>query len=310
LIDTDTASDDAIALLLACRTPGVEVVAVTIVAGNVAFQQQAENALVALEVAGTGGKVPVFLGCRRPLVAEHQPVPQVHGRDGMGDANLPPARQRPESEHAVDAIRRLAGAHPGELVVCAIGPLTNLAAALVVDPDLARLLRRVYFMGGSYRYPGNITPVATFNAWADPEAARIVVQSGVPLTLCGFGLSCQHAVFDDDDYAALERADTPEASFFIAINRTRRAFCKANQGLSGSNHPDSLTVALAIDERIAREVRDFAVDVELGGELSRGQLVVDELGVWGRKPNAAVCIRADTRRFKALLFKALGTRYA
>jgi purine nucleosidase len=306
VIDTDTASDDAIAIILACRSTRVDLQAVTIVVGNVDFDQQAENALAALEVAGAGGRVPAFLGARQPLVAEHRPVPHVHGPDGMGGANLPRARQRPEAEHAVEALRRLARQQPGELVVCAIGPLTNLALAFSVDPELPRLLRRIYFMGGSYRYPGNITPVASFNVWADPEAAQVVLRSGAAITLCGFGLSCQHAVFDDEDYAALERADTPLSRFFLVINTTRRAFCKAHQQLAGSNHPDSLTVALAIDERLARRNRDFAVEVELGGQLSRGQLVVDELGVWGRPPNATVCIEADTRRFKRMLLKALG----
>jgi purine nucleosidase len=306
LIDTDTASDDAIALVLAARTPGVEIVGVTIVGGNVDFAQQAENALVSLEVAGTGGRVPVCLGCRRPLVADARPVPHVHGADGMGDAHFPVARQRPEPEHAVDAIRRLVRAHPGELTVCAIGPLTNLAAAFTRDPELPRLIRRVYFMGGSYRYHGNISPVATFNVWADPEAARVVLRSGVSLSLIGFGLSCRYAVFDDADYTALAGVDTPQARFFEAVNRTRRAFCKTQQGLAGPNQPDSLTVAAAIDPDIITEARDFAVDVELGGELSRGQLVVDELGVWGRPPNATVCIRADAARYKRLLFGALG----
>lgn len=306
LIDTDTATDDAVALLLAARFPGVDLLAATIVAGNVAFDQQTENALIALEVAGTRGRVPVYPGCRAPLVAEPHPVTYVHGTDGMSDANLPRARQRPEAEHAVDALRRLVRANPGELVICAIGPLTNLAQALTLDPELARLIRRVYFMGGSYRYPGNITPVASYNVWADPEAAHIVLRSGVPITLCGFGLSCHHAVLDDEDYAALERADTPETRFFLAINRARRPYCKERQHLAGSNHPDSLTVALAIDERVARDVRELAVGVELAGELSRGQIVVDELGVWGRPPNASVCIEADTAAFKKLVYDALG----
>jgi purine nucleosidase len=310
VIDTDTASDDAVALLLACQAPDVDLLGVTIVAGNVDFDQQVENALVALEVAGRGGRVPVYPGARRPLVTEPRPVPQVHGRDGMGDANFPPARQRPEHEHAVDALCRLARAHAGELVLCAIGPLTNLALALTRQPDLARWLRRVYFMGGSYRYHGNITPVATFNAWADPEAARIVLHAGVPLTLVGFGLSCQAAVVTDDEYLRIEQLDTPQARFFLAVNRTRREFCKTRQRLPGPNQPDSLTIAIATDPNVAIETPEYAVEVELNGELTRGQLIVDELGVWGRPANAAVCTRADAARYKQLLFRALGAPLA
>ena len=306
IIDTDTASDDAVAIMLALRSRDVRVEALTVVGGNVDFEQQAENALYTLEVCGKSGEVPVYCGARRPLLRPvHKTVEYVHGRDGMGDSFFPKARQRPEKQHAVDAIIELANRHPGEITLAAIGPFTNVGLALSKDPSLSEKLAGIYFMGGTYMFCGNITPAATYNPWVDPEATRIMVQSGAPLTMVGFDATYRYSIFTDPDYDAVEKLGTPLADFFFKINRTRRKFCKEKQRLPGSNHPDTLTLALLMDPAVGKRMVRRAVDAETSGELTRGMLVIDELGVWGREPNMDILVEADEARFKAMVFAAL-----
>lgn len=306
IIDTDTASDDAVAILLALKSPEVRVEAVTIVGGNVDFDQQTENALYTVEVCGKAGEVPVYCGVRRPLLRPvHKTVEYVHGRDGMGDSFFPKAKQRPEKQHAVDAIIALANRYPGEITVAAIGPFTNVGMALLKDPTLSKKLAGIYFMGGTYMFCGNITPAATYNPWVDPEATRIMVQSGAPLTMVGFDSTYRYSIFTDDDYDKVEKLGTALGTFFVQINRTRRVFCKTKQHLAGSNHPDTLTLALLINAAIGKRIVRRAVKVETLGELTRGMLVIDELGVWGKEPNIDILVDADEARFKEMVFAAL-----
>ena len=305
IIDTDTASDDAVALLMALRDPSVQLEAITVVAGNVDFDQQAENALYTIEIAGRSGEVPVYCGERHPVSRRsHQTVTNVHGKDGMGDSLFPRARQRPERGKAVDAIRSIVHKYPGEVTLFAIGPFTNVAFALQ-DPAVREDLAGIYFMGGSYLFCGNITPAATYNPWVDPEAARDMIQSGVPLWMIGFDVTYRYSIFTDADYEEVTKLGTPLARFFCDINRTRRTFCKEKQRLPGSNHPDSLTLAAFLDPSvIVSSVRRYA-DVELAGELTSGMIVIDELGVWGKKPNLNICVSADEAKFKRMVLNAL-----
>ncbi len=306
IIDTDTASDDAVAILLALRSEGVRVEAITIVGGNVDFDQQTENALYTVEISGKSGEVPVYCGVRRPMLRPvHKTVEYVHGRDGMGDSFFPKAKQRPEKQHAVDAIIDLANRYPGEITLAAIGPFTNVGLALLKDPSLREKLAGIYFMGGSYMYCGNITPAATYNPWVDPEATRVMVQSSVPLTMIGFDVTCRYSIFTDADYDQVEKLGTPQEDFFVRLNRTRRIFCKEKQRLPGSNHPDTLTLALLIDPAVGRRIVKRAVDAETTGALTRGMLVIDELGVWGKEPNVDILVEADEARFKKLVFAVL-----
>jgi len=306
IIDTDTASDDAVAILLALRSEGIRVEAVTIVGGNVDFDQQTENALYTIEISGKAGEVPVYRGMQRPLLRPvHKTVEYVHGRDGMGDSFFPKAKQRPEKQHAVDAIIELADRYPGEITLAAIGPFTNVGMALLKDTTLKDKLAGIYFMGGTYMYCGNITPAATYNPWVDPEATQVMVSSGVPLTMVGFDSTCRYSVFTDADYDHVERLGTPWANFFVKLNRTRRVFCKEKQRLPGSNHPDTLTLALLIDPAVGKRLVRRAVEVETLSELTRGALVIDELGVWGKEPNVDILVDADEARFKQMVLAAL-----
>ena len=168
LIDTDTASDDAVAIIMALADPGVRVLGLTTVAGNVGLEQATQNALLTAEICGSD--VPVFAGAEKPLTRAHEHAHWFHGHDGLGDRGYPRPRRAPEREGAVDAILRLARENPG-LTLVTLGPLTNIALALEREPELAERIGRCVVMGGAPCCEGNVTPAAEYNIWVDPEAA-------------------------------------------------------------------------------------------------------------------------------------------
>lgn len=301
IVDTDTAGDDVFSLLLALRRPEAELEAITVVCGNVSFEQEIENALYTIEHAGRSGEVPVYAGCSRPLIAEWVGAEYVHGRDGMGDSSFPRALQRPEAEHAVDAILRLVDERPGELTILAQGPLTNLAAAVARDPSLPTRVRHLWVMGGGL---GNITPAAEYNFFVDPEAAKIVLAAGFPLTLFTWTVSLSHGVFSQERLARIDALDTELSRFFGQVNRKALEFELAT-GIPGSAHPDSMTCAAILDESLILSARDCFVDVETRGELTRGYSVIDPGGRRTAPPNARVVEELDTERFFELMLSVL-----
>ncbi|GAB4055520.1 nucleoside hydrolase [Spirosoma litoris] len=306
ILDSDTATDDALAILMAVTSPKLKVEAITITCGNVGFEQQTKNALYTLQVAGKKGQIPVYQGSARPLAREvFGNATYVHGSDGMSDSFFPDPEQKPEKEHAVDAIIRLVEKYPNEITIVAIGPLTNIALALLRKPSIAKQIKELYFMGGFYKFYGNVNPSATYNAWVDPEAARLVFQSGIPIRTVGFDVSVKSSVFTDEDYANVEKLGTKHADFFMKINRIRRKYCKEHQKMNGSNHPDAITVAAVIDPSIISQSVTRYVDVETRGELTVGALAIDELGVWKKAPNTTISVEADEAKFKKMVFDTL-----
>jgi purine nucleosidase len=303
LVDTDTAGDDTVALLLALKSPKIQVEAVTIVCGNVQVDQQVENALYTIEIAGKSGRVPVYPGCRTPLWRSWKTAEYVHGADGMGGSYFPEAKQRAETRHAVDAIVDLINAHPGEITLVCIAPLTNIAVALRKDPSIAQKVKQAYLMAGANQHLGNVTPAAEFNVWVDPDAAKIVYHSGLPITMVGWEICLKYAILEDDDWDRIEQLRTPEAEFFLKVNRFVRNFCVKHQRLTGSTHPDALTMAMVIDPSVVKRVQQRYVEVEITSELTRGMTVVDELGVLKRDPNIDVVYEVDAAKFKEMLFR-------
>src|SRR5258707_12652687 len=222
LIDTDTASDDADAIIMALRASDVRVAAITTVAGNVNVQQSTRNALYTVELCGAD--VPVYAGAEKPLLRRYENATWFHGRDGLGDHGYPPPRRSPGKLHAVDAIIEAVEANPG-LVIVTLAPLTNLALALAKKPDMASKVGRCVVMGGAPCCEGNVTPAAEYNIWVDPEAARIVMLSGLPVELIGWQLSRGDAVVNENDIARIQEFNTPLARFAIECNsHARRAY--------------------------------------------------------------------------------------
>ncbi len=315
LIDTDTASDDAVALIMALRSPDVSVLAITTVAGNVAVQQAARNALYTAELCGAN--VPVFLGAEKPLQREHQSAHWFHGRDGLGDHGYPAPRRAPEKQHAVDAIIATIEGNPG-LVLVTLGPLTNVALALQRKPDIATMVSRCVIMGGAPCCEGNVTPAAEYNIWCDPEAARIVLRSGLPVELVGWHLCRGEAALNLDDIKRVLSLDTPVARFGIECNSRAQEAYFEQTGEHGISLPDPVAMSVALDPTIVTEQSENYVDVETSSELTRGMTVVDRLNVAGNERNRAVWapvlergVKAkvvwtiDNARWKKALFNAL-----
>src|SRR3954468_7052444 len=315
LIDTDTASDDAVALVMALRDPAVCVLAVTVVSGNVPLPQATENALYTLELCGAAD-VPVFAGADRPLAREPAHAQWFHGDDGFGNQHSPPPKLRPQREHAVDAIVRVTRANPGiELVT--LGPLTNVALALARDPSIAGHVKRCVVMGGNPCCEGNVTPAAEYNIWCDPEAARTVFRSGMNIELIGWQLCRGDANLREPDIAHVRALDTKLAHFAIDINRTAMEANRSQSGEIGIALPDPVAMAIAIDPTIAVEKSTHHVEIECCSELTRGITVVDQLniagdarnrGVWSalkHAPTISVIWKIDIPRWKQLLYRAL-----
>lgn len=315
LIDTDTASDDAVALIMALRAPEVRVAAITMVAGNVDVQQATRNALYTIELCGAD--VPVYVGAEKPLLRAYTNATWFHGRDGLGDHDYPASRRLPEKLHAVEAIITTIEADPG-LVLVTLGPLTNVALALARKPSIATKVSRCVVMGGAPCCEGNVTPAAEYNIWVDPEAARIVMLSGIPVELIGWQLSRGEAVVNERDIELMQGFDTKLARFAIECNSHARHAYKVQTREDGICLPDPVAMCIALDPSVGTDWTEHHVEVETQGELTRGMTVVDRLNVaddernrweWalslkmGRK--AKVCWKIDNQRWKDALFSAL-----
>lgn len=305
VIDTDTASDDAVALVLALTDPRVDVRAVTVVSGNVPMEMGVQNALYTVELCGSD--VPVHAGADRPLVRDHVFAHEVHGGDGMGDSGLDLQGRTAAEGHGVDVLIDLARRHPGELTLVTLGPLTNLALALRKAPDIAGLYKKVVMMIGAADGLGNVTPAAEFNVHVDPEAADIVFRSGMPLVMVGWDVSRKDATLTRADSDALT-ARGPLGEFAMTIQRQLWEFCREVTKVDGIDMPDPITMAVAIEPEIAIEGYDRYVVVETKGRHTAGLTLVDHLGVTGKEPNVHVVLHADRDRFLEMLHSACGAR--
>ena len=298
IIDTDTASDDAVALVMALQHEDIDVRAITVVAGNVPLRQAVQNALYTVELCGK--QTPVYVGCAKPLLRELSTAEVVHGKDGMGDIGLPLAGRAPTPGHAVDQLRSVIREHAGDITLVTLGPLTNVALALLRDPELAHCVEHCYIMGGVGAGHGNVTPLAEFNIWVDPEAAKIVFESGMPITMVGWDISWKFAAFDAQQAEEIRQIGTPLARFVVDIQSTLTDFAIANTGLAGFDLPDPITMAVAIDQSIA-EFQSYRVDVTTGDGLERGITVVDVLGATGKAAQVRVATEADREAFVDML---------
>jgi purine nucleosidase len=314
LIDTDTASDDAVALIMALRAPDVKVAAITTVAGNVPVEQATRNALYVAELCASD--VPVYAGAERPLLREYVNAEWFHGKDGLGDHGYPAPQRSAQAAHAVEAIVDTVQAAPG-IVIVTLGPLTNLALALARAPGIVKNVSRCVVMGGAPCCEGNVTPAAEYNMWVDPEAARIVLRSGLPIELVGWHLCRGEAVLKPQDIDYVLAIGSPLARFAIECNSTAMEAYRVQTGESGISLPDPVAMAIALDPAICTSASAHHVDVEVNSELTRGMTVVDRLGVaddtrnrgvWeavvGRVPKVRVCWEIDVARWKSALYSS------
>lgn len=303
IIDTDTASDDAVAIMMAVAARKVQVEALTIVAGNVTVAQGSINARYTLELCKAD--IPVYEGCDRPWLRPASTADWFHGKDGMSDQNYPAPRTGARKQHAVEALLERFRASPGDIDLVTLGPLTNIATALAIEPELAHWVRHCYIMGGAAATLGNVTPAAEYNFWCDPEAAKRVLHSGMAITLLGWELSCGDATLDEQEIQAILALDNERARLAIDSNRSALKPLRKLQGQTGLALADPVAMAVALQPDIATKASPHFVDMETSSELTRGMSVVDINHVLGKEANATVCQAIDITRWKRLLHESL-----
>jgi len=304
IIDTDTASDDAVALIMATRWPHIKIDALTIVSGNVPLKQASINARYTLQICGVVD-IPVYNGCDRPLMRRAEYADWYHGPDGMGNMNYPTPEQNAKSDHAVTELIRRFKAEPGEITLVTLGPLTNIATALRIEPELAKWVKHCYIMGGAACTIGNVTPAAEYNMWVDPEAATIVFHSGLPITMIGWELSTGDANLFADEVKEVYGFETNHARLAMDCNKHAVNAAMKLQGQSGMALADPVAMAVVLDPVACTRYSNHFVDISCDAELTRGMTVVDLYGVMNKGPNVEVCWELDAARFKEILYQTL-----
>jgi purine nucleosidase len=301
LIDTDPGVDDALAILMAHERANV--LGLTVASGNVGLDHTVANALKLVDVLGA--QTPVFPGCPTPLVHGADDASYVHGNDGFGDTGYTPSTREAEAEHAALAILRLSHAHAGKLVLVALGPLTNVALALKLDPMLPQRIAKFVVMGGAVTGRGNYGTVpAEFNIGFDPEAAHVIFSTWPHFILVDWEATVRHGI----EFAraeALLAGNDPRAVFYSAISQKTHDWTRA-EGRPKVLIADALAMAVALEPSIVKQAEDHYVAIELNGTLTRGATVVDWDNRLGKAANAQIVLEVDQARFEALIAAALG----
>ncbi|MBN1201869.1 MAG: nucleoside hydrolase [Anaerolineae bacterium] len=306
IIDTDVGVDDAQAIMLALTHPGLTVEAITAVSGNTTLDNVVRNIFTVLDVM-QAADIPVYRGAECPLLPDlWERDPNVHGGDGLGDLpDRPPTHREVEAEPAAVALVRLANESPGELTLIALGPLTNIALACRLDPDFPQKIKQFVFMGGTISAFGNTRIVtAEFNVHCDPEAAYIVLDAFPQSVMLSWETTMQHA-FPWEQYDALAAIPTAAGRFFRDTSRTTRALLQRYPQVPGYLLPDPLAMAILLDPDLIQASSQHYVTVELNGRSTRGQTVIDYLGLHGREPNVEIITGLDTGGVYAMFERAL-----
>jgi purine nucleosidase len=310
IIDVDPGIDDAMAVFYAVRRPGMKLEALTTTFGNTDTAIATDNALRVLELLGRPD-IPVAKGVERSFIHPYvRRADHIHGSNAIGDIELPEPKIRPTDEHASDLIIRMAKESPGEITLCPVGPVTNVALALVKAPEIAKLLRKIVIMGSTIFHPGIHGPAAPMvdaNFANDPEAAHIVLQSGADITLVGMDVTMT-TLFSAEMIDEVAREGDEAAKTLMRMTKFYvKAYTSTYPGIAGCGLHDPLAVAVAEDPSLARTERMF-VDVELHGELTRGQTIADRRLTAVALHNAAVCMDVDRPRFLANFLAAIKGR--
>ena len=285
IIDTDPGQDDAVAILLALASPeDFDVLGIVAVAGNVRLAQNAANALKVVELSGRTD-VPVYAGCERPMRRHLVTAEHVHGDTGLNGPDLPEPRLGLQQQHGVDFLIETLLAHEaGTITLCTLGPLTNVAMAMVKAPPIGPRIKEIVMMGGAYFEVGNITPAAEFNIYVDPEAADVVLRSGVPITMAPLDLT--HMMLTTNERLAAIRALGNRTGIAVAdmLGFSQR-FDVHKYGTNGAPLHDPCVIAYLIKPELFSG-RHINVTVETASELTMGMTVADYWGVTGRIKNA------------------------
>ena len=323
IIDADTGSDDAVAILLALRDPSVEILGISIVSGNVPLELGILNTKSTMELCEQD--IKVYAGSNKPLLREYKEIHNlddfmdhvksespisvsgqcVHGIDGMGDIGIYPKNKTYEKESGVDFLIKSLNEQPNEITVVTLGPLTNIAKAIEKDSSIIEKVKHCYVMGGTSDGSGNVSAAAEYNIWVDPEAAKIVFDSGMKITMVGWDNSYKYAMLKEDEMSLLKSLKTKYADFSVDIQKTLIDLTFRTYGFYGFDLPDPITMAIALDNKIIEESQQLDVIVDTRDGLTRGQTIVDYFGVENKHKNIRVVTKANKKRFMDLLIKSL-----
>ncbi len=305
VIDTDTGSDDAVALLMALREPSIKVEAITTVAGNCRLHYATANALASIDIASTY-RPKLYEGMDRPLLREATRAEFVHGVNGMSDMELPHVAQAKEEMHAIDALIEYAKASDGDLELISLGPATNLAMAIRKDPIAMQRYQHLYMMMGTGNGPGNVTPTAEFNAFADPEALKIVLESSIPVTLIGWDASVNGCFLEHDYLLELKKLNNPISQFALNCNEALIQFNRDRFKLEGLDLPDPVAMAAVLYPEMITESGNYYAEVEVNSPLTYGTIATDFMNTLEKEPNVKIVFRINGDAFRNKL-KALLT---
>lgn len=301
ILDCDPGHDDMIAIMLASTREEIELLGITTVAGNQTGEKTFENALKVLTLINKKN-IKVARGFDKPILRELITAPKIHGVSGLDGANLPLPQIEPLKIHAVDFIIEKILKEREKIYLVPTGPLTNIAVSLIKEPKIKEKIEKIVLMGGAI-YDSNITPAAEFNIFVDPEAAKIVFSSGVPIVMVGLDVT-NRALLTFDDIEKIEKMNGKISS---VVGSLLRFFANANKeffGFNGAPIHDALTIAYLVDEKVLT-LKDYFVDIETEGTLTRGRTVVDVYGVLNKKPNASVAVNLDLKKFKEMIFEMI-----
>ena len=300
VIDCDPGIDDAQAIMMAYLHPDVKIEAITTVAGNVGIHNTSANALKVLDVL-QADDIPVFAGAATALVHQAEDAAYVHGKDGLGDCGFPVSKRKLQEGHAALALVRLANENPGELELIAIGPLTNLALAIRLDPDLPKKYKKLVIMGGTIYGQGNtINIAAEFNIFADPEAASIVFENWNDLSMISWEATLAHGI-DLERFKSFLNYDTDRSRFLKEATVKLLVFLVEGLNRDMSYAADPLAMAVLLEPDIVKKSEHLHVHVECGGGATRGMTVLDWWGMTQKAPNTHVILEVDQERFLDLL---------
>jgi pyrimidine-specific ribonucleoside hydrolase len=303
ILDCDPGHDDALAITLALARPELEVLGITTIGGNSTLANTTRNALRVLALLDRPD-VPVAAGPVQPLVRPLETAPEVHGASGLDGADLPEPASAPRPEGALEFLRATLAASPDPVTLIPVGPLTNIGLLLRTYPGIAEKIGHICLMGGAMG-AGNWTPAAEFNIWVDPEAARIVFRSGLPITMCGLEVT-HKALMGMPEIDRLRAIGTRPARVFADLLQFFTKFHVERYGTADTPIHDAVAVAhVALPGMVT--TRRYHVDVETTGELTRGRTVVDDRGQPGATPNVDVALEIDRAAFADLVIEAIAS---
>ena len=304
ILDTDPGIDDALAFILLKAMPEIELQAITVTHGNTSVEKCTTNALKLVELLGMTD-IPIAMGATEPLVRALSIAEETHGDTGLGHAVLPNPRTQVVKENAANLIIDIVNANPGEITILCIGPVTNLALALLKEPSLRKKIKNVVSMAGTIHCPGNATPSSEYNVYCDPESFDILLRSGIDLTIVPLDVTYQ-CLFTKAHVERLSNAREDIRTFIDRSTAFYMEFHAEYQGIQGCAINDPLAAAILLKPDLVT-FRDYYVDIELHGEFTTAKLSADHFNATGKAPNAKVAMEVDVNAFMDFFIERVGT---